>query len=157
MYAIISGGTTDDRRFCNMNEVHIVLFHLNDSLFGVNAEEVEEIIEYSIQSRDEEHPFIEGYTTVRGVEIPVVNLAGYLGLDESTGTKHSKLILTKIDGSLVGFSVSSVQTIKTLNKEAVQDAPPILTTAKNECIKKFAIDGENIVPVINLQSIKLGN
>ncbi|NSW89781.1 MAG: chemotaxis protein CheW [Firmicutes bacterium] len=141
-----------------MNEAQIVVFSLDGLPFGASAEEVEEVVEYSILqgeygNSENKMPYMEGYTNVRGNMIPVVNLGKYLGLEGTTVPDDPKIILARANKILVGFAVNNVSRILRLKGKAIQDTPRIITTPENACIKKFAIDGELLFPIIHLESV----
>jgi len=160
-----------------MNEVRLVLFVVNGLPFGVIAEDIEEVIEYGRSSSTlptsennnrkttakqadnkdtngkDLNPFIEDHINLRGNLISAVNLGRCIGIENAEVPLDAKILVAKTNEMLVGFIVDNVTSILELDETCIKDAPNIIMTPQNKCIKNFAIHDGSIFPIIRFSDI----
>jgi two-component system chemotaxis response regulator CheV len=108
-------------RLAGTNKLEILLFFLGVNVrtgrretFGINVFKVREVMRTpTITSAPEMPPAVEGMVSLRGVLVPVVDLAKYAGM-ESEGTREI-MIVTEYNGHTQGFLVQAVDTILRLD------------------------------------------
>lgn len=122
-------------KLAGTNKLEILLFSLGkdirsgrDESFGINVFKVREVMRAPEITRAPEMPdAVEGMVSLRGVLVPVVDIAKYAGIE--TGKKPEILIVTEYNGHTQGFLVESVDIILRLDWSAMK-VPPEMLTAK---------------------------
>lgn len=122
-------------KLAGTNKLEILLFSLGTDLrsgrnesFGINVFKVREVMRApEITRAPEMPPSVEGMVSLRGVLVPVVDIAKYAGIE--TGKKPEILIVTEYNGHTQGFLVEAVDIILRLDWSAMK-VPPEMLTAK---------------------------
>ena len=122
-------------KLAGTNKLEILLFSLGTDLrsgrnesFGINVFKVREVMRAPEITRAPEMPSaVEGMVSLRGVLVPVVDIAKYAGIE--TGKKPEILIVTEYNGHTQGFLVEAVDIILRLDWSAMK-VPPEMLTAK---------------------------
>jgi chemotaxis signal transduction protein len=98
-------------------DIHILVFELGGQLYGVDVDQVETVVEGQAS---------DGLWSYQGQEIPVQDLALWVGLEASGEDTASRLLLVWSNGALRGFSVDTPRDIVALPPEAVFPIPPLI-------------------------------
>ena len=126
--------TIDERtRLAGANKLEILMFTLGlDSrsgrreTFGINVFKVREVMRVpAITQAPEMPPAVEGMVSLRGVLVPVVDLAKYAGVQ--TEVKPGIMIVTEYNNHTQGFLVEAVDTILRLDWAAMKVPPAMLS------------------------------
>jgi two-component system chemotaxis response regulator CheV len=114
------------------NEMELVDFRIfkregdeiYEGIYGVNVAKVREIIRYPKLTELPGTPaFIEGIFDLRGVVIPIVNLATWMGIDAPEEmVKESRVIITEFNNILIGFVVHEAKRIRRINWKDIEPA-----------------------------------
>ncbi|MFA5215372.1 chemotaxis protein [Sulfuricurvum sp.] len=114
------------------NEMELVDFRIfkregdevYEGIYGINVAKVREIIRFpKLTELPGVPPFIEGIFDLRGVVIPVVNLAKWMGVDAPEGVdKESRVIITEFNNILIGFVVHEAKRIRRVNWKDIEPA-----------------------------------
>ncbi|MFW5962245.1 MAG: chemotaxis protein CheW [bacterium] len=133
------------------NDLQVVLFKLGTEEFGVNIIDIREIIKpIEVTHLPETESWLEGVISLRDIVIPIVDLRKYLDISFNK-TEQEKIILTQIDGELVGFKVDSVEGITYIQNDEL-DSPPKI--AKQNYIQKIAIQkNKKMILVLSLEEL----
>ncbi len=124
----------DERtKLAGTNKLEILMFTLGlDSrsgrreTFGINVFKVREVMRVpAITQAPEMPPAVEGMVSLRGVLVPVVDLAKYAAVQ--TEVKPGIMIVTEYNGHTQGFLVEAVDTILRLDWAAMRVPPEMLT------------------------------
>jgi two-component system chemotaxis response regulator CheV len=123
----------DERtKLAGTNKLEILMFTLgldNSSgrreIFGINVFKVREVMRIPPITRAPEMPAaVEGMVSLRGVLVPVIDLAKYTGVQ--TDTKPEIMIVTEYNGHTQGFLVDAVDTILRLDWSSMKVPPDML-------------------------------
>ena len=122
-------------RLAGTNKLEILLFSLGTDArtgrretYGINVLKVREVMRTPpITSAPEMPPSVEGMVSLRGVLVPVVDLAKYAGIGD--GAKREIMIVTEYNGHTQGFLVEAVDTILRLDWAQMR-VPPAMLMAK---------------------------
>lgn len=122
-------------RLAGANKLEILLFTLGTDTntgrketFGINVFKVREVMRIpSITRAPDMPPAVEGMVSLRGVLVPVVDLAKYIGI--ATDAPPSIMIVTEYNGHTQGFLVGEVDTILRLDW-AEMKVPPSMLVAR---------------------------
>ena len=122
----------DDVLKVGTNEMELVDFriqkiegdHIYEGIYGVNVSKVREIIKVPKLTELPGVPhFIDGIFDLRGVVIPVVNLAKWMGVDSpEEAIKNSRVIITEFNNILIGFVVHEAKRIRRINWNDIEPA-----------------------------------
>lgn len=94
--------------------------------------------------------FVLGVVNLRGLVIPIVDLAIKLGFGAIQPTKRNVIIITSFEGMMVGFLVDAVSEILTVVRDEVKEAPKLRTGSINHLIRGVISNGESMTRVIDL-------
>lgn len=122
-------------RLAGTNKLEILLFTLGfdartgrKETFGINVFKVREVMRTpEITSAPEMPDCVEGMVSLRGILVPVVDLAKYVGINADT--PRGIMIVTEYNGHTQGFLVEAVDTILRLDWAQMR-VPPEMLTAK---------------------------
>ena len=89
-----------------------------DEIFGINVYRVREVMRIPAQYFSAE----DGKASFRGVPIPVINLAKYVGIE--TDRKPETMIVTESDGEIQGILVRAVASILVIDESTKRLPPP---------------------------------
>ena len=120
-------------KLAGTNKLEILLFSLGVNsktgrreTFGINVFKVREVMRTPpITSAPDMPPSVEGMVSLRGVLVPVVDLANYAKVN--TETPRSIMIVTEYAGHTQGFLVEGVDTILRLDWSQMKVPPEMLT------------------------------
>ena len=113
-------------RLAGSNKMEILLFSLGTrETFGINVFKVREVMRTPpITSAPDMPASVEGMVSLRGVLVPVVDLAKYAGID--TDSPRSIMIVTEYARHTQGFLVENVDTILRLDWSQMKVPPEML-------------------------------
>ncbi len=122
----------DDVLKVGTNEMELVDFRIlkrdgdevYEGIYGINVSKVREIIRVPKLTELPGVPeFIEGIFDLRGVVIPVVNLAKWMGVDEpEEAVRNARVIITEFNNVLIGFVVHDAKRIRRINWKDIEPA-----------------------------------
>jgi purine-binding chemotaxis protein CheW len=112
------------------NEQQLVVFKVAGEEFGVNINEVKEIIRWEDVTRiPNAAPYIKGVINLRGNIIVVNDLAMKLGLPSKDVDDDTRIIVVEVkDDQTVGMVVDSATEVLRLPGEKIRSAPPMVTS-----------------------------
>ena len=134
--------TTDTRQ--------LVIFDLAGDPYALPISQVHEIIRYTppraIASND---PWAQGVINLRGVIVPVYNIAARLGL-EAEISEHSKIVIVESDTQSAGLIVDAVDEVRTVTRDQLEQA----SCADQTLIDSIAkMDDDRLVVLLNPTNI----
>jgi two-component system chemotaxis response regulator CheV len=135
------------------NEMELVDFRIfkrdgdeiYEGIYGVNVSKVREIIRFPKLTELPGTPdFIEGIFDLRGVVIPVVNLAKWMGVDAPEEMeRESRVIITEFNNILIGFVVHEAKRIRRINWKDIEPASFVSSSG--------GLDGSKITGVTRIE------
>ena len=119
-------------KLAGTNKLEILMFSLGtdnrtgrEETFGINVFKVREVMRIPAITRAPEMPnAVEGMVSLRGVLVPVIDLAKYIGIE--TDGKPDIMIVTEYNGHTQGFLVRAVDNILRLDWSAMRVPPQML-------------------------------
>ena len=119
-------------KLAGTNKLEILLFSLGfdqrtgrRETFGINVFKVREVMRTPpITAAPEMPPAVEGMVSLRGMLVPVVDLARYTGM--TPDTPRDIMIVTEYNGHTQGFLVEGVDTILRLDWSMMRVPPDML-------------------------------
>ena len=115
---------TDTKR----ETVQLVVFEINQALYGLPVSKVQEVINFSaITHTPGALESLEGVIDVRGDIIPVVDLHKRFRLPVPPSFQGCKILITEIRDFIVGFIVDKVNEVTVFPFQDVAPPPPGIT------------------------------
>lgn len=119
-------------KLAGTNKLEILLFSLGEDrrtgrreTYGINVFKVREVMRTPpITAAPEMPAAVEGMVSLRGMLVPVVDLARYAGVD--SGVPREIMIVTEYNGHTQGFLVEAVDTILRLDWSMMRVPPEML-------------------------------
>ena len=94
-----------------------------------------------------------GVVNLRGVVLPIVDLAVRLGFPPTDASARQVIIVVQVGAQIVGLLVDAVSDILTLTTETIQPTPEVASAFVRSFVRgMLAIDGR-MIGVIELDSI----
>jgi purine-binding chemotaxis protein CheW len=139
----------------SFDEKQSVVFKIGNEEFGVNINDVQEIIRMeSITKIPNTADYIEGVINLRGGIIVVINLAKKLGLTVKESDSNTRIIVTEVNDSTVGMVVDSATEVLRLSSKDIQPAPAIVTQKiDSDYIEGVGIIGERLLILLDLSKV----
>lgn len=136
------------------NEIEIMEFKINDSLFGINVAKVREIMMSApVTTMPLTHPSVEGVFKPRDIVITVFDLPKYLyGSDMPHGEKDL-FIITYFNKIYIAFRVTSVEGIYRLSWKDIQKPDKALAGGKEGIATGIVQIEGNIVTILDFEKI----
>jgi len=111
----------------------LVIFKIAGEEFGVDINEVKEIIRWEDVTRiPNTESYIKGVINLRGSIVVVNDLAMKLGLPSKEVDDDTRILVVEVDGNTVGMVVDSATEVLHIEGEKVQDAPEMITSGIDE-------------------------
>jgi two-component system chemotaxis response regulator CheV len=151
--ASIMDGVDQKTRLVGRNRLELLTFRLGTSQrFGINVFKVREVIKCPPLTRmPHANPVICGISNMRGMTIPVIDLAYAVGKSPLDRSGETFVVVSEYNRAVQGFLVSSVERIVNLNWEAIK-APPKGMGGSTFLTAVTRIDGE-LVEIIDVEKI----
>lgn len=135
------------------NEIEIMEFKINGSLFGINVAKVKEIMMSApVTPLPLTHPAIEGVFKPRGIVITVFDLPKYLYGDKAVHTEKDIFIITYFNKVYMAFRVTSVEGIFRLSWEDIQK-PDNTICGKEGMATGMTQINDGIVTILDFEKI----
>lgn len=147
-------------RLAGTNKLEILLFSLGvdarngrREIFGINVFKVREVMRTpSITAAPEMPPAVEGMVSLRGVLVPVVDLAKYAGM--ASDSPREIMIVTEYNGHTQGFLVEAVDTILRLDWSQMRIPPDMLTANMGGLVTAVTeLEGNRLVMMLDVEKV----
>ncbi|MBI4846863.1 MAG: chemotaxis protein CheW [Candidatus Omnitrophica bacterium] len=116
---------SDERK--GKEEIQLVIFKIGDEEFGVEINQVREIVKLVSITRMPKAPvFIEGVVNLRGQIITVIDLAKRLDLPSTGRTEATRIMVVEVGDNTVGMIVDSVSEVLRLSTDEIEETPPLI-------------------------------
>ncbi|MCF3096973.1 chemotaxis signal transduction protein CheV [Aeromonas australiensis] len=145
------------------NELEIIEFHLKKLLpdgrdkvayYGINVAKVREVIrvpETTDYPNAQRH--MVGVFSLRDRLIPLVDLAGWLGIKTNPDHSHKVVIVTDFNRMANGFLIDSVSRIHRVSWEDVESPSQFLEAGENDCVVAVVRRDGNLIMILDFEKI----
>ena len=136
------------------NEIEVMQFTINNSLYGINVAKVKEIIVSApVKSMPHAHPAVEGIFKPRDLVITVVDLPRYLlGVDMEKGPKDL-FIVTNFNKMNIAFRVHTVVGISRISWKDIQKPDKTVSGGNEGVATGIAQCGSDLVTILDFEKI----
>jgi len=125
---------TDDQSKAQSVNLELVSFWLGQQEFCVDIMSIREIRGWTAETPLPHSPeFVRGVINLRGVVLPIVDLAARFGIGTTEPSQRHVIIVVQVGEQMVGLLVDAVSNIFEVDKSVVQPTPDV----GNELIRKF--------------------
>ncbi|MEK3882159.1 chemotaxis protein CheW [Paenibacillus sp. PL2-23] len=136
-------------------ELKVIVFGLGNEEYGIEVERVRTIERLSPITRvPKTAAFIKGVINLRGVVVPVLDLRGRFGLEETSPTEHSRIIVVAVGEIEVGFIVDAANDVIDIDTDNIDTPPEIVGGIKAKYLRGIAKLGEGrLLIMLNLSEV----
>jgi len=153
----------DERtKLAGTNKMEILLFSIGKEIgeehaeiYGINVFKVREVMHKPKITKAPDMPeSVEGMVSLRGITIPVINLAKYCKVNVEGDAKPSIMIITEYNKNVQGFLVESVDNIERLNWDDVKAPPPMMDSQKGGLVTAVTdIANKGLVMIMDVEKV----
>lgn len=124
----------------------VISFQIGDQEFCVDIMCVREIRGWTTETPLPNTPqYIRGVINLRGAVLPVIDLAGRMGLADSVPSDRSAIVVAMTNERLVGLLVDEVSDILTISDEKIQSTPDVACDNVRDFVRGlFSVEGRMI-------------
>lgn len=116
--------------------IELVAFRIGEDDYCVDIMSVREIRGWTPATVVPHAPnYVCGVINLRGLVLPIVDLAARLGLDLAEPTPRHVTIVTQIGDQIVGLLVDAVSDILTITQENMQPTPDVASESAKAFVK----------------------
>ncbi|GHV82186.1 chemotaxis protein CheW [Spirochaetia bacterium] len=136
----------------------LVTFQLGDELYGINIMDVKEIVRVqSVRAIPNAPAYVEGIFNPRSEIIPIINLHKRFHLKKVLNSgedeRLSGFIIIDVDGMKLGVIIDRVSRVVTIEKEAVQPPPQMLTGIGAEYIQGVVRQDQGYLIILAIRDL----
>ncbi|MBS0625449.1 MAG: chemotaxis protein CheW [Verrucomicrobia bacterium] len=126
--------------------LEVLAFRIGNQDFGIDVVSVREIRGWTPATPLPHAPeFLRGVINLRGIVLPIVDLAVRLGFPAAEPTVRHAIVVTQLDAQVLGLLVDGVSDILTIDLAKVQPTPDLASDiAKSYVRGVIPIDGRMI-------------
>lgn len=136
-------------------EIKVIVFKLGEEEYGVEVDKVQSIERMVPITRvPKTFTFVKGVFNLRGVVMPVIDLRGRFGLEETEYTDQTRIIIVSVNEMQVGFIVDSANDVIDLNTDTIETPPEVVGGIKAKYLRGVAkISEERLLIMLNLSEV----
>jgi purine-binding chemotaxis protein CheW len=112
------------------NRVTLGCFEVQGSLYALDVSQLREVVRWQTVTPLPRAPeLIEGVVDLRGTVVPVIDLARALGRGAVETGARARIVVTEIDGLVVGLSVDAAIEVLSIDVSLMDDPPALAVQA----------------------------
>ena len=136
------------------NEIEVMEFTINDSLYGINVAKVKEIlVSEPVKAMPHAHPAVEGIFKPRDVVLTVVDLPLYLTRQPSEKGPKDLFIITEFNKMNIAFRVHTVVGISRISWKDIQKPDKAVSGGADGVATGIAQCGNDLVTILDFEKI----
>jgi purine-binding chemotaxis protein CheW len=153
---------TMDARTNDRQQSQYLSFFIDGEEYAVGILRVKEIIRYDVVTRVPSTPrWIRGVLNLRGLVVPVVDLAAKFGIRETPVTSQTCVVIveTDLDGerTLMGVAADAVSQVLDFSPEDIGEPPPFGTRIRVDYIVGMGKVGKKFVHILDIDGVLSAN
>ena len=134
--------------------VELMAFRIGSQEFCVDIVSVREIRGWTPATALPHSPdFVRGVINLRGVVLPIVDLAARLGLARVEPTSRQVIIVAQVGTQIVGLLVDAVSEILTVTDDMIQPTPDVASEMAKTFVRGVLAINERMISLIALDEI----
>ncbi len=135
-------------------EIQLVVFRLAKEEYGVDIQQVREIIKVIDITRVPKAPeFVEGVINLRGQITPIMDLRKRLDLPELERGDETRIIIIELGKHVVGLIVDAVAEVHRIPEKNIDPPPTISAEVGAEFINGVGKLGDRLLILLDLKKV----
>ncbi len=135
-------------------ELQLVTFRLGKEEYGVNIEQVREIIRIvEIIHVPKAPAFVEGLINLRGTVVSVIDLRKRFDIIPSGEKEAERIIVVEVQNRTIGVIVDSVLEVLRLSSSNIDDVPPTVSGVDTKFLFGVGKIGERLMMLLDLDKV----
>jgi purine-binding chemotaxis protein CheW len=111
-------------------------FEVDGRVVAIDIANIREVVRWQSATPLPKAPaLIEGVTDLRGAVVPIVDLGRALNGKPVQVTSHSRIIVTEVDGLVVGFGVDVAIEVLQVDVTSMEDPPALATQSGYDAVR----------------------
>jgi purine-binding chemotaxis protein CheW len=133
----------------------ILVFSVASEELGLDISCVREVLRpQEIYPLPKTPPFIEGVINLRGHIVALIDLRKRLNARQVEDETKKRIIVCKLNKSIVGLTINSLREIIALSEEDIRPTPEVVAMQMEaDVISGIATIGKRIIPILDLEHI----
>jgi chemotaxis signal transduction protein len=132
-------------------------FRMNGEEYAIEIQKIKEVIRSLETTCIPRTPdYVRGVISLRGIIVPIFDLAKSLGLRSPEEGKKSRMIVTSSEMGLCGFWVDSVTEVLKIGDAHIKQAPPTLMGERVEYIRGIGRFRDRMIIILDLEKALKG-
>jgi len=132
----------------------VVRFMVGKESFGVDIGRIQEIVTIPEITRVPDTPdFLEGIINLRGKIVSVIDLRKRLKVNGAGRHKKNRILVTEIEGRVVGLVVDEVSEVLRLNPDNIEPPPEMVNSVGAEYITGVGKLEDKIIMLLDVAKI----
>jgi purine-binding chemotaxis protein CheW len=137
-----------------MAETQYVTFTLDDQLYGVSVDHVQEVTGLSGITRvPESLPFMKGMLDLRGTVVPLIDMRLRFSFPEKSYDAQTVIIVTRLCNLLAGMIVDSVSDVASITAEDIQHPSNYPRAAESNCVMGLVRTPKGLVTLLDVAKV----
>lgn len=137
-------------------------FALGREEYGLAILKVQEIIQMQGVTRIPRIPdYVRGVINLRGKVIPVIELRKKFGLEATTDTEKTCIIVVQVNGGAnlvtMGLIIDEVKEVLDISADNIEDTPNFGLSINTEFIKGIGKIGDRVKMLLDIDCVLIGN
>lgn len=134
-------------------QVQLVTFKLDDQEYGLNIENVVEVVRMVAITRIPKAPDVmEGVINLRGHVVPVINLRKRFGAPPKPRDLDTRLLVARLDGRTIALIVDIVSEVLKLDADSL-DRSDAVATGVTRYLSAIGKRGDRLLLILDLDTI----
>jgi purine-binding chemotaxis protein CheW len=134
--------------------VELMAFRIGSQEFCVDIASVREIRGWTPATALPHSPgFLRGVINLRGVVLPIVDLAARLGLSSAEPTSRHVIIVAQVGKQIVGLLVDAVSEILTVAENMIQPTPDVASEMAKTFVRGVLAIDQRMISLIALDEV----
>jgi len=135
-------------------EQQIAVFGLGDIEFGININQIKEIVRVENITKIPNCPdFIDGITNLRGLVLPIINSRLRFNMEKAGYNEQTRILVIDNDSVLTGLVVDEVKEVIHIHNDVIEKAPSVVKGVKGDFLQGvMKLDnGKRLILMIDVQ------
>ena len=138
----------------NESNTLVSTFFLGETLWGLDTLDAQEVIRVSeITKVHNADDYIIGIINLRGKIVTVINLSQKIGLEASTISEASRIIIVQWKDEYIGLLIDSISDVIDIEKKSLTSAPAAMHGTRGGYIDSVYQSGQQLIAILNIKSV----
>ncbi|MBO8142023.1 MAG: chemotaxis protein CheW [Firmicutes bacterium] len=134
--------------------MQLVVFRLAGELYGVDIQQVREIIRVPEVTRVPRTPdFVEGVINLRGSVIPVLDLRKRFRLPAGEADRERRIVVVEMGEQTLGVIVDAVSEVLRLDQDRIEPPSPYIVNVDSQYITGIARLEDRLIILLDLNKV----